>query len=464
MGKCSNIRLRFAPSPTGLMHIGNVRTALMNYLFVRQKGGTFILRIEDTDAARNYDPGAQKIIADLAWLGLKYDEGPIFQSNCAQEYERRRALLEEKKLIYRCFCTHEELERKRQRQVAMKLPPRYDRTCQRLSKEKIELLVADNTPFIWRVLLDHSRVVVINDMARGEITFDLRNFSDFAITRPDGSTTFLFANFVDDMAMKISHVVRGEDHLTNTACQAFLYQLFNVPIPIFWHLPMLCNIEGKKLSKRDFGFSLGDIRFAGFHAPALLNYLAISGGGSFKQEIMSGQVQYDIEKLKWVNHKWIERMPSVELAQLVRPFLDQEYGDRASWITDQELARIVDIMRTDLVVFQDAPVALEFYFKEPIVTMQLLGAFIPTEYLKTIRSIVISIMPFIEAIDTYVEKFKSEIKKNGVPIKYGFFYVRIALTGKPHGPSIASLCMILGSQESQQRIKQADWVVDAHIE
>src|SRR5579863_4599044 len=257
------VRVRFAPSPTGMMHLGNVRAALINFLFAHQKKGTFVLRIEDTDAQRMLDPEAKKIIEDLAWLGLTYDEGPhvggpyapYFQSERMNLYQEKLHLLKEKNLIYRCFCSEEELAKRRDRQQALKLPPRYDRTCLALSEKEINHLLDNNTLFIWRFKLDHQRSVTITDLAHGETTFKLSNFSDFAITRQDGSFTFIFANFVDDLLMKITHIFRGEDHLSNTANQAALFAAAGAPLPIYWHLPILCNLEGKKLSKRDFGFS-----------------------------------------------------------------------------------------------------------------------------------------------------------------------------------------------------------------
>lgn len=474
MKKDSKIRLRFAPSPTGLMHLGNVRTALMNYLFAKQKGGTFILRIEDTDPARNFDPGAKKIMQDLEWLGLHNDEGPIFQSERMGEYEKLRAQLEDKKLIYRCFCTSEELDRKRQRQIAMRIPPRYDKICTKLSDNEIQKNVFDGKKFIWRVTLDHTQTIVIKDLARGEISFELKNFSDFPITRQDGSFTFMFANFVDDMLMNISHVVRGEDHLTNTAGQAYLYGLFNVPQPIFWHLPILCNIDGKKLSKRDFGFSLGDIKQAGFLPQALLNYLAISGGGTFEQEIMSldelveqfnfdimhatGQVRYDVEKLKWLNHKWINRIDTKELMIMVRPFLAAAYPQEIETVDQETLIRVIDGIKTDLTVLQDAPIELEFYFKDPVVDKKDLAHYITAEYLEVICPIINNVIQMLVFPHKFVEMFKEELKK-GVPIKYGFFYVRMALTGKPHGLGIIELVTMLGKDESEQRIQRVNWVI-----
>ena len=358
------VRVRFAPAPTGMMHLGNIRAALMNYLFAKQTHGTFILRIEDTDQKRNYDPDAKQIMQDLQWLGLEYQEGPgkgghygpYFQSKRAHLYQEHLAYLEKKGSIYRCFCSADELERKRERQQALHQPPRYDRTCLNISVHEIEQKLQHNEPFVWRVYVNHDHHANIYDLARHEIDFDLKNFSDFPITRQDGSFTFIFANFVDDLTMKITHIFRGEDHLTNTASQAVLYALFDTQLPIFWHMPILCNIDGKKLSKRDFGFSLRDLKDDGFLPEAICNYLAIIGG-SFHEEIMSletlaavvdlnhphasGHIKYDFEKLKWVNHQWIGRYPILQLAEAVRPYVNDAFAASKS-VDTAHLAALIE--------------------------------------------------------------------------------------------------------------------------
>lgn len=354
-----SVRVRFAPAPTGMMHLGNVRTALMNYLFAQQKAGTYVLRIEDTDTDRNYDPNAKEIMHDLSWLGLTFDEGPAkggphapyFQSQRHEIYQQELIRLIKSGNVYKCFCTAEELELKRQRQIALKQPPRYDRACLKLSEQDRTAKESAGIPFIWRVKLDPTSSVTIHDLAHGNITFEMKNFSDFAITRQDGTFTFIFANFVDDMLMEMTHVFRGEDHLTNTALQATLYKIFNVPLPIFFHMPILCNKEGKKLSKRDFGFSLRDLMKEGYLPQAIDNYLAIIGG-SFAEEIMdlptlaqtidfnklqtTGHIRYDVEKLQWVNQKWINKIDINELAQLCLPYIKRsvpssEYYDRVTY-------------------------------------------------------------------------------------------------------------------------------------
>ena len=260
----STFRVRFAPAPTGMMHLGNIRTALMNYLIAQQKQGDFILRIEDTDKERNYDPQAIKIQEDLAWLSLSFNEGPniggpygpYFQSERDSIYQEKLKELVGAKCAYRCFCKVEDLEKKRQRQIALKQPPRYDRTCYKISMDESNDR-AERESFIWRVYLDHTKTVQIKDLAHGVVTFEFKNFSDFPITREDGSVTFVFANFVDDMLMKISCVIRGEDHLSNTASQVALYQAFNAPVPIFWHMPIFVI-----LMERNYQNVILDFRYA----------------------------------------------------------------------------------------------------------------------------------------------------------------------------------------------------------
>lgn len=472
MNKNPAIRVRFAPSPTGLMHLGGVRTALMNYLFAKQKNGTFIVRIEDTDTERNYDPQAVKIIEDITWCGLDYDEGPIkggpyapyFQSERTALYQKYIKELQDKKKIYRCFCTPEELEKKRQRQVALKLPPRYDRTCLKRTPQEIELLLKNNTPFIWRVELDQNKSIMVKDLAHKEITFDFKNFSDFPITRADGTVTFIFANFVDDMVMKISHVIRGEDHLTNTASQAALYEIFGVHFPIFWHLPILCNAEGKKLSKRDFGFSLNDLREAGYLHEAIDNYLAIIGGGTFEQEIMTlqelahtlnfehihstGHVRYDVEKLRWLNHKWIARLTPQDLAARCLPFLQKKYP-QAAQLNFATLARLIQAIKTDLHTLADVADALTFIFVAPTVDKSQL-----TPEHQLVATLVKKHLDQISSPEQFVNTLKQEAKGQNIPLSHLFWFLRMALMGKEHGPAIHELIAMLGTQEARARIEK----------
>lgn len=481
------IRVRFAPSPTGFMHLGNVRAALMNYLFARQKHGTFILRIEDTDQQRNISP--QTIFDDLAWLRLNYNEGPknifdtqggpyapYFQSQRTPIYQQYLAQLETKNIIYRCFCTLEDLEKKRLRQMALRHPPRYDRTCLFLSIQDIERKLTDNVPFIWRFKLNGSSVSV-QDMARGAITYDLNHFSDFALTRPDGSFTFIFANFVDDLVMRITHVIRGEDHLSNTANQAALYHAFNAPIPFFWHLPIICNIEGKKLSKRDFGFSLNDLRDAGFLPEAICNYLAIIGG-SFEQEVMNleelaqsfnfnkvtstGHVRYDVEKLRWLNHQWIMKLDLSELVKRCKEIANLKAA--FSKVSDQKLEEILRIARSSLKVLSVDEPDLGFYFgappspqdphaEDPL--LKIAEKYNYKDYQEIIRQLIQEIeqQSPLDAV-SFTKQASSLCKAQGLQPKNLFELIRLALTGQTRGHPIADLITLLEPEKISSRLQR----------
>jgi len=469
-------RVRFAPSPTGLMHLGNVRAALLNYLFAHKNKGIFVLRIEDTDVERNCDPNAQKIIHDLNWLGLTPQEGPIqggpyapyFQSQRTHLYQEQIDHLKELGHIYRCFCTAEELEKKRQRQIALKQPPRYDRTCLHLPAEKITELIAEKIPFIWRVKLDHAQTVTIHDLAHGDIHFELKNFSDFAITRQDGSFTFMFANFVDDMLMKITHIFRGEDHLSNTAGQAALYTIYKLKLPIYYHLPIICNIDGKKLSKRDFGFALDDLQQAGYLPEAILNYLTIIGGGVFAEEIMTlpelaqaynfdnisstGHIRYDVEKLRWINHKWIERLEPAMLTAYAKPFIIAAFP-QAEVLSDDALTSLIQTIKSDITCLKDVAHLMHFYFNEPQNTAALLKEHIPQEVLPDLQAIIKKHLPEMDDAKLFVENIKREAKLTSISIKHLFTYLRIALMDAPQGPGIVELITMLGTDQARKRLQ-----------
>ncbi|MGC2310655.1 MAG: glutamate--tRNA ligase [Candidatus Babeliaceae bacterium] len=469
------VRVRFAPSPTGFMHIGNVSSALLNYLFARQKKGTFILRIEDTDAQRNLDPLGKHIIQDLLWLKLTYDEGPevggpytpYIQSQRMPIYQTHLEKLNEKKAIYRCFCTVEELEKKRKRQIALKLPPRYDRTCLNVSPAEVEIKLINKIPFIWRFKLPDEQVT-IHDLARGNITYDLKHFADFPLTRQDGSFTFIFANFVDDLTMHITHIFRGEDHLSNTALQAALYNTFQAPIPIFWHLPLICNKDGKKLSKRDFGFSLNDLRAAGFLPEAINNYLALLGGGTFENEIMSleeltkalnfekiaassGHIKYDIERLRWINHKWIVRLDIPDLMERCLPFLEKEYVQIQD-MPKPKLAHLIELLRTDFVTLADCVASLAFYFKTPLITPELLITYQFETHKEALQAIQ-NILETHQAAENWTSLIIQYCKTHKIATKDIFTLMRIALIGSPQGPGMKEIIEILQTDEVLKRLK-----------
>lgn len=470
------IRVRFAPSPTGFMHLGNIRAALCNYIFARQKNGTFILRLEDTDQERNVDEAGLKIIKDLSWLGIGYDEGPMvggphapyLQSERTNVYKTHLDDLIATQKVYRCFCTPETLEEKRKEQAKKGLPPRYDRTCLHLSDEQIKEKLESKTPFLWRFKINQDQVFSVKSMARGEITFDMKNFSDFALTRSDGSFTFLFTNFVDDWLMEVSHVIRGEDHLSNTAMQAALFDALAVNLPTFWHLPMICNSEGKKLSKRDFGFSLDDLKSEGFLPQAICNYLAIIGG-SFKEEIQSidelihnfdfenihatGSIRYDVEKLKWINHKWIERLDVKELAPFIVPFLHS--ASLASQEVDEnKLLLYIEKVKSDCKTLKDFVGALQFCFEDPKIDVAEIDEWAGKDKTNIIAALLDDVISYAEQRELFLKTLKREGKEKGLRPKELLGTVRYLLTGSFQGLSIIDVLEMLSAEQIVRRLKQ----------
>ncbi len=467
--------LRFAPAPTGMMHLGNVRTALMNYIFARQKQGTLILRIEDTDAQRNYDPHAQYIQEDLAWLAITYDEGPgkvgahgpYFQSQRLDIYAQRLAELIAKEAVYRCFCSAELLEKKRKRQLALKQPPRYDRACMALGEQEIKKLLDSNIPFIWRFILDGEKTVTFQDMAHGTMSFELKHFSDVPLTRQDGSFTFLFANAVDDIAMRISHIFRGEDHLTNTAAQIALFDAWNAPHAIYWHMPILCNIEGKKLSKRDFGFSLRDLKASGYLPEAISNYLAIIGG-SFIQEIMdhqelistynfehlgtTGHIKYDTEKLQWMNHKWIERLSLDDFVERCRPLLYAAY-EKSATCPEDIFRTLLQHIKPEIKTINECAIALQFYWNYAVPTKTALEAVSEQFRTPLLTIITQNLLTLKQNPDTFISALKKESKDANIPLQQLFTALRLIIMGHPHGPGIKELVQLLGIPESKKRLE-----------
>lgn len=468
-----NIRVRFAPSPTGFMHLGNVRASLMNYLFARQHAGTFILRIEDTDAQRNLEEAELRIIQDLKWLGLRYQEGPhiggnhgpYLQSDRTHLYQEQLNTLIETRRAYRCFCSPEELEKKRQEQIAAHKPPRYDRTCLHFSDDKIKLKLSAGKKFIWRFAFNNNQLLDMVDMAKGTITFDTQHFSDFALTRDDGSFTFIFANFVDDFLMEISHVIRGEDHTSNTAMQLALYDAFAAKKPVFWHLPILCNEKGEKLSKRDFGFSLLDLKNAGYLHEAVCNYLAIIGS-SFAEEIQtldelarnfnfaavhsSGTIRYDVEKLTWVNQQWIERIALPDLTQRAKPFLVAAIPEAAS-LDDLQLEQLVHKVRPELKTLLDIVNVIGFYFRAPAVEMATLHTLFGKEKTDAALSILQNTSQ-TSTKESFLADLKTQAKAAGLSIKEIFVPLRFVVTGKTEGLGAHDIIDIFSFDQIQERI------------
>lgn len=326
------VRTRFAPSPTGYLHIGGLRTALYNYLYAKKNNGTFLLRIEDTDQKRFIEGAAEHLIDTLAKVGLSYDEGPnkeekygpYIQSQRTDLYRKYVQELLYKKAAYHCFCTSERLEEMRAKQTAEKKAPMYDRTCLHLSPEEIEQKKAEGIPFVIRQLIPHEQKFHFNDLIRDEVNFNTSNIDDQVLMKSDNFPTYHLANVIDDHLMEITHVIRGEEWLPSTPKHILLYQAFGWKEPVFAHIPLLLNADKSKLSKRQGDVSVESYLEKGYSPEAIINFIALLGwhpGDGAEEEIFSlnklvesfslervhkaGAI-FDIEKLNWFNYKWVK--------------------------------------------------------------------------------------------------------------------------------------------------------------
>ena len=475
----NRIRVRFAPSPTGLLHLGNIRIALMNYLLAQKYNGKFVLRIEDTDAERNDYETVAKIISNLKWLRLSYDEGPdaaggygpYMQSERSKIYQEFLDQLAVSQKIYRCFCTSEILERKRAEQVAAGNPPRYDRTCMSLSGDKIKQKLVAGRPFVWRFKINQDQVLDIQTISGKPYRFEMKNFSDFTLTRSDGSYTFIFTNFVDDWKMGITHVIRGEDHLSNTAMQAALFDAFAVQPPVFCHLPMICDSDGKKLSKRDSGFSIDDLKSEGFLPQAICNYLAIIGT-SFDQEVQdlnqlaasvnfdavsrSGAIRYDQDKLTWLNHKWINRLPLHEVLHQFRIFLAAADKDDAKnplkIAKNEKLISLLDKIRSAIKTLADIGPTLSFCFAEPKTSRDEVESKFGKEQTNKIIDLLKDLLAKTDNPAVAASQLKVQTAAADLTTKDVMSTLRYILTGNWRGPSIKDILEMLEIRQVCARI------------
>lgn len=343
-----SVRVRFAPSPTGKLHIGGARTAIYNWAFARANGGTFILRIDDTDPTRSTDENTQIILRAMRWLGLDWDEGPevggdfgpYSQTERLNLYKQTAERLLAEGKAYPCFCTPEQLAADREAAQARKDPFQgYQRRCRDLSPEEAQARIDAGEPYVLRIKVPEDRGnVVINDAVHGEVTFDAKELDDFVIFRSDGTPTYNFATVVDDALMGITHVIRGDDHLSNTPRQVMVYEAMGAPVPVFAHISMILGADGKKLSKRHGATSVEEYRDAGYLSDAFVNYLALLGwsldgettviprdvlASQFSLErISKNPATFDPKKLDWMNAEYINAMSNADFAdQIMLPEL-----------------------------------------------------------------------------------------------------------------------------------------------
>ena len=356
----SNIRVRFAPSPTGYLHVGGARTALYNWLLARQMQGVFVLRVEDTDLQRSTEESVEGILEGMRFLGLTWDEGPIFQSDRLDIYREYAQQLLDTGRAYECFCTPEELDQMRKELAAQKLDPKYDGRCRHLTEEQKEAYRQQGRKSVIRFKHKEEGKTEVRDLTHGTVVFDNSQLDDFVIIKSDGMPTYNFAVVIDDATMDITHVIRGEDHLSNTPKQIQIYEALGFQVPEFAHIPMILGPDKARLSKRHGATSVTQFRDEGYLPEAMLNYLALLGWGyddsqtvfsvdelieKFSLERVSkNPAVFDIKKLEWLNGLYIRELTIEQLYELTLPYLQKE-GLVGTSLSEQEINRKSDPKR-----------------------------------------------------------------------------------------------------------------------
>ena len=481
----TKVRVRYAPSPTGNLHIGNARTALFNYLFAKHYGGDFVLRIEDTDFKRNKEEGERSQLKYMDWLGLDYDEGigkekefgPYRQSERIEIYQKYAEQLLAEEKAYKCYMTAEELEAEREEQVANGLPPRYSGKHAHLTKEEQEQFEKEGRKPSIRIRVPQDRTYSFNDMVKGELSFEGKDFGDFVIVKNDGVATYNFAVAIDDHLMEISHVLRGDDHVSNTPKQLVVYEALGFKPPIFGHMTLIVNENKKKLSKRDetiiqFIEQYDDL---GYLPEALFNFITLLGWSpEGEQEIFTREefvkifdekrlskspAFFDNNKLTWINNQYIKAQPLERIVNIALPFFVKEgvatqeevdnnrawfeklislyqpqmsYGAEIVELTKQFFVEEIKFDEEELEILkQDTTVAV---FEDFLEKLEVAGDF-TSENIKTL--------------------IKTIQKDTGVKGKNLFMPIRIASTGSMHGPELNTSLELLGRDRVVARVKAA---------
>lgn len=459
-----SVRVRFAPSPSGSLHVGNVRTALFNWLFARKNRGLFILRIEDTDVERTFQSAYQGILEDLSWLGLNWDEGPYRQSERLDIYKGYALRFLEEGLAYKCFCSPEELEKEREEAIKEGRPPRYSGRCANLSPEEVSKLEAKGVPYSIRFRIPKDAYFIVDDIIRGRIEFDVNAITgDFIILRSDGMPTYNFAVVIDDYLMNITHVIRGEDHLSNTPRQLLIYKALGVDPPRFAHLPMIVGSDRSKLSKREGSLSIKELREQGFLPEGVVNYLALLGWSPKGEEIKTldelieefsledvspSPSAYDPAKLRWINRQHIMRLDEEKLLEYAEPFLKGLNNYPKDW-----LLRAINSIKEYAETLSDIPQYIErYYLSEVNLDQSYKEELIAGK--KAIETF-LSLLKEANDLSTIDSIFKEAIKISGIKGRRFYHPIRLAITGYESGPELVEFIPILGKARCIERLEKA---------
>jgi len=487
------VRVRFAPSPTGSLHIGGARTALFNLLFARHNNGTFVLRIEDTDTERSTEESAAQIIRSMRWLDLDWDEGPekggdfgpYFQSQRLELYKKEvdRLLAEGK--AYRCYCTPEELAERREAALKAGKPPKYDGTCRNLTAEQIEKYEAEGRKYAIRLKMPEEGQTEVNDLIRGRVVFENSVLDDFIIVKSNGIPTYNFACVIDDNAMQITHIIRAEEHLSNTPKQIQAYLALGYEIPQFAHVPMILAPDRSKLSKRHGATSVEEFREQGYLAKAIINYLTLLGWSPEGTEeifeidkaikeftlerVNKTAAIYDVKKLTWINGHYMRELDSAFVTEETIPSMIKK-----GIITEQEakekfdyIRRIVEISRDRAKTLDELADAIAFFFKD-VSEYEEKG--VRKHFTKENAAKLLTLgADALERLDDFtLEKteatFRSITEELGLKAAEIIHPTRLAITGRTIGPGLFDIIVLLGREKTVERMRRAVKWISENVE
>lgn len=464
----SEVRVRFAPSPTGYLHVGGARTALFNYLYARKTGGKFILRIEDTDIERSEKVFEEQLISALKWLGLEWDEGPDIngnygpyrQSERIELYHKYAHELVQKGKAYEVYAYPEEIEQLREKLLADGSPPHYTREMlepYNTSKRKKEYIEKGLRPAIYFSI--ERKDYIINDIVKGEVVFKAGSVGDFALLRSNGMPTYNYACVIDDGLMEITHVLRGDDHLSNTVKQVALYEAFKWDIPIFGHVSMILGPDGSKLSKRHGATSVEEFKARGYLPESIVNFLALLGWShpdgkeiltkkelisSFSLErLVKNPAIFNPDKLRWMNSEHIRMKDIKELTKLANQFVPNSFNE-------EYFEKVLRAVKDRLEELSQLPELTEFFFNKPTMLPEKTA-----EAVETFKNLVGELSKLQEwNTQSIYGAFKTAMKNAKLKSKDFYMTLRLILTGKSEGPELIDILEILGKEEVLERINR----------
>jgi glutamyl-tRNA synthetase len=460
-------RLRFAPSPTGYLHVGGARTALYNWLYARKKNGIFVLRIEDTDVLRSSEDMVQIILNSMKWLHLDWEEGPYFQSQRLELYQQAALKLIDQKKAYRCFCTPDELNARREAGMKATGSWKYERICLQLSQQEIGSRLSHGQPHAIRFIVPPGKTV-IHDAVHGEISIEHELIDDFVLLRSDHYPTYHLSVVVDDIAMKITHVIRGDDHISNTPKQILLYNAFESSPPVFGHVPLILGPDKKRLSKRHGAVAVEEYRNQGILPEALVNFLALLGWNpgdereifslvELTQEfdlerVGSSNAVFDFKKLVWMNGKYMSSLSLQRILEAVEPYLQDK-----SWGKDPEFASRVDLMRTRATTLVELVQMLEVYYNEDFgydakgLEKARKDAGLKALLDEFIANVANQQEWEVPALESTLRNFTEQ---KGIKAAVLIHPIRLGVSGKTSGPGLFELLQSLGKQSTVTRLQR----------